>query len=115
VRVEEDLCGGSAQSQIRSRCPLLIAALEPASRRSSSSVEVAREQEVILHVLVGHDMAWHDIGEVDEYVVLSVSGLVQQRDGAGRDRDTGQEPGDVQRPGGRPQVGRRDGVVWSCR
>jgi hypothetical protein len=110
VRVEEDLCGGRAQSQIRSRHPLLIAAPEPASRRLSSSVEVAREQEVILHVLVGHD-----IGEVDEYVVLSVSGLVQQRDGAGRDRDTGQEPGDVQRPGGHPRMGRRDGVVWSCR
>jgi hypothetical protein len=122
--------------------PLLVAAPEPVHRRSSSSVEVAHKQEVVLHVLVGHDMARHIIGEVEESIVLggvrvhehvakrareaavpgvdtsssSVTGgrLVQQRDGAGGDRGAGQDPGDVQCPGGRRRVGQRDGMVRCC-
>jgi hypothetical protein len=73
--VEADPHEGHARSQIRSHRPLLVAAPEPVHRRSSSSVEVAREQEVVLHVLVGHDMARHIIGEVEESVVLGVGGV----------------------------------------
>jgi hypothetical protein len=45
------------------------------SYNSTIKIWQNRFYKVILHVLVGHDMARHGIGEVEESVVLGVGGV----------------------------------------